>query len=115
MTKATVKNESFKFDPAYGPDVRELFRDDIEKPQYGKRNKDKALAGVYIMKIVEHSATPEKPVSQAKIIRILRDRYGIEIGRAAVGRIIHALADSPFGVCFDCHGVWCEENKVWED
>ena len=113
MAKATVTN-MFMFDPADGRDLQEVFAEDREESPRGKKNQDKALASAYILKIVEKYTTPEKPYSQAKIIEILRDRYGIEIGRAAVGRIIHALADSPFGVCYNRRGVWFSEDEVWE-
>ena len=114
MAKATVTNDMFTFAPANGWNLQEIFAKDIERTPRGERNQDKTLAGVYILKIVEKSATPENPISQTKIIKILQDRYGIEIGRAAVGRIIHALADSPFGICYNRRGVWFAEDEVWE-
>ena len=65
------------------------------------------------MKILERETCPEKPMTQTEIIRILSDRYEVNIGRQAVGRIIHTLADSPLGVCYNRKGVWFDESLTW--
>ena len=95
--------------------IQRLLADDREKERHAKCNSAKALADVYIVKILERQTSPKKPMTQARIIEILSDRYEITIGRAAVGRIIHSLAESPLGICYNRKGVWYDETLDFEE
>ena len=54
-------------------------------------------------------------MSQTKLIEKLDEWFEVSIGRQAVGRIVHALADSPLGICYDRNrGVWYDEGASYD-
>ena len=113
----TTANDMKKLESLYGLDFDEIFKKDKEesKRTSTKMNQNKTLVGVYIMEIVRKYATPEKPMTQARISKILEDRFGLEIGRGAVNRTVHALSQTPFGLNYDRNkGVWFDKEKVHE-
>ena len=87
--------------------------DERHRPR--KMNSRKSLAPLFIYQILKTYSSPEKHLTHAGIIRILREcPYEVKIERKAVGRALHLLADSGIGIISTSKdGAWYDRCACW--
>lgn len=71
----------------------------------------KKLALLRILEILHKNTDEEHPLTHSEIVEILRNEYGIEIERKAVGRNISLLLEADYDIVTTNGGVYLNERK----
>lgn len=80
--------------------------DELYRPQ--QTNSRKSLAPLFVYLILQQRSTPEHPLRQQEILKLLQHGpYEINIERKSLSRHVHALTDCGLGIYSDSDiGVW---------
>lgn len=82
--------------------------DELFRPQ--KSNTRKSLAPLFIFEVINKYSNPDKHLRHQEILDLLKKYpYEISLERKALGRIIHNLTDSQYGIYSDKSGVWMDK------
>ena len=74
----------------------------------------KKMALMRILEILHENTDPDHPVTQEEIIRRLRDDYGIELKRKAVGDDLAVLKDAGYDIVSTGSGSYLN-SREFED
>ena len=86
--------------------------DEYYRPK--KQNSRKTLAPLFVYRILQEESTPEKYLTQAKILKRLEERFELTLERKALSRMLHNLQDEGLGIgSHPKEGFFCDPDTVW--
>ena len=106
-----------KFEELDAFDEEELSEEELDKLYRRKQtNSRKDLLPLFVYKILTEETDRSRHVTQKELARRLGEYpYEISVERKALGRCLHSLADTGFGIrCDQKKGCWFDKEAIWD-